>query len=465
MAKAATPRDMLWGYIAQSLNIGAGLILLPIILHYFNSEDVGLWFVFITLASLAQLLEFGFQPTLARNTAYVYAGAQSLNKHGLPSQYEPAGQLNILLLADLVKASRTIYRIVAALAAIVLLGLGSFYISTLLTPKQSTISSLLAWVFFASGYVSSFYFGYYNGLLQGRGDITAANKIVAATRGGLVLFGAAAVIAGWGLLGLGVASLLSSVGGRLMAWRYFNASMPHELAMAIAAPSKDGLLIRTLWHNASRLGAVQIGAFLVQRGNILIASSFIGLTAAASYGMTITILMTLMTVALVINQVQMPHMYALQAEGKRSQLKSVYGESLIIGWLVYLIGFSVIGLWGHLLLEIIGSKTEILPVEQLLILGLIFLLELNHIVAANYLTTANYIPFISASIWSGIATMILSLTLIKPIEIWGLIAAQGLVQLAYNNWKWPIEAVRHLGSKITEILSDGSLRIVKHFKK
>src|SRR6266567_8101153 len=74
---AISRRDIYWGYAAQLLNVGAGLILLPVVVRYFSPEDVGLWFVFITLAGLAQLLEFGFQPTLARNTAYVYAGARS----------------------------------------------------------------------------------------------------------------------------------------------------------------------------------------------------------------------------------------------------------------------------------------------------------------------------------------------------------------------------------------------------
>ena len=69
--KPLTRGDVLWGYIAQVLNIGAGLILLPILLRNLSPEDVGLWFVFISLAALAQLLELartapGFRDDIGR---------------------------------------------------------------------------------------------------------------------------------------------------------------------------------------------------------------------------------------------------------------------------------------------------------------------------------------------------------------------------------------------------------------
>src|SRR3990167_832985 len=107
-------RDLYWGYAAQVLNIGLGLIMLPVIVRHMSTAEVGLWFVFITLISFAQLLELGFQPTISRNVAYIYAGAQKLSAFGL--QENGNGNLNIPLLANLVAASRFIYRWIALLA-------------------------------------------------------------------------------------------------------------------------------------------------------------------------------------------------------------------------------------------------------------------------------------------------------------------------------------------------------------
>ena len=460
MVNPITRCDVLWGYAASSLNIGAGLILLPVILRYLPSEDVGLWFVFITLASLAQLLEMGFQPTVARNAAYVYAGAQTLNKVGLPSKASSSGQINKSLLDALVNAARCIYQVVAFMAALVLLLAGTYYISTLLTLSQDHPSSLLAWVAFASGYVVNFYYGYINGLLQGRGDVTQANKVIILSRSLLILLGSAAVALGFGLVGLGIASLISAVAGRIAAYRFFY--ILYSPSKAFDKNEGDDLvsnLLKMMWHNASRLGAVQIGAFFIQRGNTLIASSFLGLAAAASYGMTVTVLMALSGIAMVICQVQVPHMNTLQSNGDKTALISIFGEILLTSWLLFVTGLIALLLFGDNILYLIGSSTYFLPSKILFLFGIIALLEMNHSIAGTYLTTTNKIPFVNAALFSGLGILVLAFLTINFFGVIGLILSQGLVQLVYNNWKWPLEATKNLDSNFTKIIKMGALRV------
>jgi len=79
------------------------------------------------LASLAQLLEMDFQPTLIRNAAYVYAIAQTLNRVGLPDEVCGTGQNNMVLLETLVSFARRIYQIVAFDAALILIVAGTYF--------------------------------------------------------------------------------------------------------------------------------------------------------------------------------------------------------------------------------------------------------------------------------------------------------------------------------------------------
>lgn len=463
MAKSITPQDMLWGYVASALNISAGLILLPVILRYFPPEDVGLWFVFITLAGFAQLLEMGFQPTIARNAAYIYAGAQSLNKTGLPADTSQNKSINLELLAQLIVASRDVYLRVSVLSAVVLLFGGCIYISTLLVATQNYSETLLAWFIFASGYIITFYFGYYNGLMQGRGDVSYVNKVIVITRSTFILLGAGGVFAGLGMIGLGAASFLASILGRWAAHNYFyknSVKAPlNSLNSAGVGKKIRGELISILWHNASRLGVVQIGAFLIQRGNILIASSFLGITAAASYSVTVTVFMTLSALSIVICQIQIPNICALQSKADSQQIKSIYGEIIIISFSIFVFGLLIALTFGEKILSAIGSKTMLLSQLQLLGFGVIYLLELNHSIAATYLTTINRVPFLKASIISGGAITLLSVTTVSRWGVLGLILSQGIVQLAYNNWKWPIEALRHLQSDPVDVLGAGVKRI------
>ena len=62
--------DILWGYLSQFLYIGSGAILIPVAIANLSAEQMGLWYVFFGLAGLAQLLEFGLQPTVSRLSSF-----------------------------------------------------------------------------------------------------------------------------------------------------------------------------------------------------------------------------------------------------------------------------------------------------------------------------------------------------------------------------------------------------------
>ncbi|MET0107022.1 MAG: O-unit flippase-like protein [Sedimenticola sp.] len=446
MAKAVKKNDVFWGYGAQAINIGAELLLLPVILYYLSSADVGLWFVFISLGGFAKLLEFGFLPTLARNTAYVYSGANQLTKESVPLASR-SGEINNKLLAELIVSSRKIYRIVSAIAVVILLGIGTLYISTLLVPAQDENETIIAWLFFAAGHILTFYFGYVNGILQGRGDISQSNKVIAITRVSFVIFGLIAIFAGFGLLGLGVASLVSAGIGRIVAMRYFYLDKLSMRAVELWSDEVSTDLVRILWHNASRVGLVQLGGFLIQKGNILIAASILGTEATASYGLTLTILMAFSTVSSIIFQLNIPHLSALQVSGDNRCIASLYRKSLAASIVLYLIAYSMLLFFAEEFLMLINSNVMLLPNDMLSILALVVLLEMNHTIAATYLTTLNYVPFVKAALVSGVCVALLSFVLVTPLGVVGLILAQGGVQLAYNNWKWPLIVYQSLFNK------------------
>lgn len=445
--------NVIWAYVAQFFNVAGGLLLLPLIIHYLPSEEVGAWFVFVALAGVAQLLELGFQPTISRNVTYAYNGAVTLMPDSVPD-VSADGKLNSALLANLVNSSRKIYMMVGMAVALVLLIGGTAYIATLPGADGHWSEILPAWLAFAGGQVATFYFNYYNSALFGRGNIAEANKIIVLTRASFVLIAAVLLVLKWGLVGLGVASLAASILGRILAGYYFRKFITPDIAQEKNTASNRGL-IRVLWHNASRFGIVQVGAFLILRANLLIASSFLGLKEAASYGLALTLVFALNGLSGVIGQVQLPKMNALQAKGDIQGLQAIFGSVLISSWTLYVFGLGVLLLVGPWALHAVGSSTELLPTSQLLLLGIILLLELNHSLAATYLTTTNRIQFVHAAIWSGAAIVILSAMLAEYAGIWALLLVQGVVQLSYNNWKWPQLALRHLNCSVIEIIQRG----------
>src|SRR5690606_17932517 len=95
-----------WSFLGTALRVGSGILLLPLLLRSLPKEQLGLWYVFISLGGLIGLLDMGFAPTASRAIAYLWAGAQELLPHGVqavPEEHKgkPNRQLLINLLAPL----------------------------------------------------------------------------------------------------------------------------------------------------------------------------------------------------------------------------------------------------------------------------------------------------------------------------------------------------------------------------
>ncbi len=464
--KATSLRDLNWGFLSQGLNMATGLLLLPVVLISLPPEEVGLWFVFSTLGSLAQLLELGFQPTIARYVAYVYGGAQRLEKVGIA----PAGgaqPLNKPLLGQVFLEAKRIYRWITLAVSIVLLGGGSTYIISLLSPSIPWQHVIVAWILFSLGFLANFYFGYLNAFVQGRGGITDTNRVVVLSRTIMIAAGSVFLLAGFGLVGLGLASLLSAVTSRLMLRRLFwNEALPETAYLRKALTAHDLQTSGVLWHNALKLGWVYLGAFLITRMNILIASKFLGLTAAASYGLTMQILSTLVAIASTLFTIRLPTLNAEQIRGPADKTLANFSQSLAVSWALFGVAAIIVILFGNSILALIGSHTQILDTIPLVFFFAIMLLEMNHSLCASYLTTYNEIPFVTPALLSGFFIVVSSVLLISVahLGVWGLLLSQGIVQLAYNNWKWPMEAAKKMGCSFFKIAATGckGLRVFNH---
>lgn len=452
--------DLIWGYSAQLLNIGVGILLLPILVITLSVEELGLWFVFMTIVSFAQLLEFGFQPTIARQAAYVYNGATEIKNSGLPSTQ--SGVLNIQLLVNLIHSAKFIYRWIAILVALLLWCMGSLYIYTL-DYTGDLSSAYMSWFLFATSSVITFYFGYFNALLQGRGDITLVNKVIVISRICYALLALVLLLLNFSLLAMAIASLASCVISRVLISRVFYNSSNKYLKKL----QPNANLRKILWANTWRLGVVQLGGFLIMRGNMFIAATYLGLAVSASYGLTMQLSMIIITLANQLMVLQLPKMNALQAAGNKAELRNVYSSSVFMAFILIITGFAGLALLGEPILELIGSETKLINKQLIILIGIVLLLETHHSLSATYLTTTNQVPFLKAAVISGFAVTLTSLALVHwwGLGVAGLIIGQGLVQLCFNNWYWPKVAMQHLSINLTDIVVLGSKSINHMFVK
>jgi len=455
-------KDIFWGYSAQVLNIGFGVIILPVILYFLSTKEVGLWFVFMTLAGISQLLEMGFQPTIARNVSYIHAGAQKLTTQGI--QAGATGSVDTRLLAVLTSASRWIYFRIAIVAAVLLLVFGTIYITSLLTEPEDRRLNILAWIIYSMSLIVNFYYGYIGGLLIGRGNQTQANQVIVTMRvaqlAGSILF----ISLGWGLMGLALAGLLSTILSRFIARRFLlSAKHPIQPNRLVTSAERDEM-VKLLWFNASRYGTVLIGAFLTGRANILIASSVLGLEESASYALAVQLLIVLSGVASVPFNLSLPLLNKLRAENNKIDLYNCFSRAISLVLIISILGALAFTLLGPKILQAIGSKTLLPPVYLLGLMALSCVLEINHGNCANFLATSNTISFVRSSVFTGILIAISSFSSVAVFGTAALVISNLLCQMAFNNWKWPVEAAKNFNVSFFSILIDGMSQTYKNLK-
>ncbi|MDN3632435.1 O-unit flippase-like protein [Vibrio lentus] len=443
MINKASKKDIIWGYLAQFLNIGSGIIILPVAIKLLSAEDMGLWYLFMAIAGFVQLLEFGIQPTISRMTSYIYAGALELLSEGLP---KISNNIDYQLLYDLISAAKKMYLYVSVVAAFILLLLGTLYLDSFKEFKQS---QMIAWCIFSSSTVINLYFTYFNGLLSGRGNQTDSYRIIAISKLLMLIITIPLLWFDWGLLSMSVGTLASVVLSRILYHRTFYNSDRDDIRELNKLKGVAENLVNTIWLSAWKLGVTSFGGFMILKVNTFVASSYLGLKVAASYGLTIQVVGLIYAVSNMLFVLSLPKMNVLQSQNKKSELKRFFVKINIYTQVMFLVGSLLLLTFGSYFLSILSPNITLLATPILLLILATYQLELNHAVCATYLTTLNKVPFLNASLISGFSIFGSSVYLMNNtnLGILGLVVSQFLVQALYNNWYWPREVYKSLYGK------------------
>ncbi|PSV32326.1 O-unit flippase-like protein [Photobacterium sp. GB-72] len=442
MIKDVTKKDVAIGFFSQLLTIGSGIIIIPIAIKYLSAQDLGLWYVFTTLISLAYLLEFGFLPTISRMTSYVYGGAKELRAQGIPEQGK---KLELQILKDLLEASKQLYALVAILAFIVLFFLGTTYLDSF---HEFGKNQEIAWYVFLFISVINLYFTFYNGIIIGRGEQQVVYYINAKSKVIMLAVSTVMLINDYGLLSMAIGTLCSTLYSRYELNKHLYRS-DEMLEIKSTGLKKKENYIRVLFSASYKLGLTSLGGFLILRSNMLLASSFLGLKVAASYGLTVQAINILSSVSSMVFELNLPKFNSLQSSGKRTKLASLVPKTIFLSLCSYTLGAVVLFFIGSEILTFISSNTNIVESSILLLMLVMYFLELSHSLAARYLTTLNIVPFLNATIISGVAIAILGYIVVTETNygLFGLVGIQTLVQLSFNNWYWPLVMIKHLRGK------------------
>ena len=441
-------REIIWSYAGTAFMIGAGVLLLPFILHKMPQETVGIWNIFQTITALVLLLDFGFRPTFARNISYIFSGVKTLQRDGV-AHTTSESEVDYGLLKGTLLAMKRFYRWMSMAVFGILATVGTVYFWYILQKYSGDRQdALIAWILLIAINCYNLYTFYYDALLTGKGYVTRTQQINMMGQAVYIGLAIGLIYAGFGLTAIVASQLISTIIRRILTYRVF---FTPELKAHLhdVAPQEPKGILQAITPNAVKIGLTQLGGFLVNKSAILIGSAFLTLEQVACYGITLQVMDILARCATVFYQSYLPKLAQCRAENDLNGLKRYYilcTGSLLAVYAVGGVAWIFLGNWA---LDLIQSQTHFVPTAMLMVMLLISTLEHNHAVSAGFIMADNKIPFFIPSLVSGAATVLLLWIFLSPLQmgIWGLILAPGIAQLAYQNWKWPSVVIKELWGK------------------
>ena len=441
-------REIAWSYAGTAFMIGAGVILLPFILHKMPQETVGIWNIFQTITALVLLLDFGFRPSFARNISYIFSGVKTLQRDGV-AHTTSESEVDYGLLKGTLIAMQRFYRWMALAVFGLLATAGTAYFWYILQKYSGDhLDAMIAWVMLIAINCYNLYTFYYEALLTGKGYVKRAQQINMLGQAVYLGLAIGLIYAGYGLTAIVASQLVSTIIRRVLTYKVFFTPELKERLKGVV-PQEPKAILSAISPNAVKIGLTQLGGFLVNKSAILIGSAFLTLEEVACYGITIQVMDILARCGTVFYQSYLPKLAQCRAENDLNGLKRYY--LLCIGslLLIYAVGGVAWVFLGNWALDLIDSQTTFVPTMMLVVMLIISTLEHNHAVSAGFIMADNKIPFFIPSLVSGAATVVLLWVFLSPLHmgIWGLILAPGLAQLAYQNWKWPSVVIKELWGK------------------
>lgn len=462
MGVEITKKDVTWSYVAKLFQIGSGLVTLPLILRLLTKEEVGMNYLMLTVSSIVGLMDFGFSPQFGRNFTYVNSGARRLCREGV--EEERGGSIDWHLLSVLISTARFVYRRLSVLALIVMLTFGTGYIWYLTEGFTNVNNSLYIWILYSFSTYFNIYFSYYSSLLTGSGMIRESSQAAILSKSAYLVLCTLFLLLGWGLFAVVAANFIAPFVQRYVSYRaYFKPELKARLAEQTVTRKDIRETFSVIWFNAKKLGINFIGAYAVNKMGMFIIGFFLPLATIGSYGLLTQLTTIVSGIANTMFVTYLPKVSNCRVTGDRPMLKRTISFSMVVGQIIMLAGALGIIFVAPYLLELIKSQT-MLPSRLICVLYLVIVaLELNHSEFASVISTENKIPYVVPSLVSGGVIVLLTFIALKftTLGLLGVVLVQGIVQAAYNNWRWPLWVFRELDMSISEFYGTGFDSIIK----
>lgn len=455
--------DVGWSYAGNILKIVSNIILLPLVLKLLTDQEMGLWYVFLSIGGIVELLDFGFAATLARNMAYVWCGATELMaKDVKPSSVRSEPDMKLFLV--ILKTCKRIYAVIALAALVILATVGTLYLNYV--SNGLTTSLLVAWGIYSIGVTLSIFYSYYTSFLRGVGAIAQQNKATVISRMSQIVVALILLLCGMGLIAVAVGYLVSGIVLRLMSrwffYRYENIGESLKEVGKIENINEQVIAtFRKVWPNSYKEGFVTLANFLSTQANTLICSFALGLASTGSYGLALQLSTMISSIAAILYTAYQPAIQEFEVKGERKESQRL----MSMAYCFYMLSYIVLTIGAFCCLPIIKYLKPTLEIDgaMLIVLCLYMFIYKTYHLAASYISNRNKLPYVTSFIISGVCSSLLAFILAKltTLGIWSIIIGPMTVVLSFVGWYWPRYVLKDMNLSVSKMMKLGFGEIKK----
>jgi len=351
----------LWVAINLTTRLGTRVITLGLLVHYLIVDELAAWYLFAAIFGLAALAEAGLGRVVTRQVADRFKA--SLDCH--------FSTPDLLFLSTIFNTYRYLVIIVCTIA----FALGLWWLDGHVHVDK--VPWLwLSWLFFVIANGTSLYSALYSAVLNGLGKVSVSQKNESiASLVNLVVFLMVAFFS-QSLLAPTVA-LMFSVTTSFLLNRYFLHGIVASLS-SYRGKVKNNYYKSLLQRIAPETGKyfLMLLAFhLLTSAFVLLLSHYESPSIVASYGITMQLVMLVLTFSNIWLISSFPQMAAERTNTDKSELKKQIQSVGVRGLGVLLIGMFVIANFGNVLLEFIDSKVYLLEWDTLKVILIVIAVE------------------------------------------------------------------------------------------
>jgi hypothetical protein len=148
------------------------------------------------------------------------------------------------------------------------------------------------------------------------------------------------------------------------------------------------------------------------------------------------------------------------------ELKRLLSFNVVTFLLLLFVGDLAVLFLGPPALDLIHSNTGMPDFAICFIVVIMTSLEANHTIFSTIITTKNEVPFVKASLLSGGIIGLLTFILLKytSLGLWAVVLPQLIVQLCYNNWRWPLYVMNDLNLSVHNMIYTGNAELFNKIK-